>query len=332
MAVAGRRIALVGATGTVGAEVLELLQARGAPVAELRAYAGATSAGDAVDFQGEAVPIRAGEPDLTGLDLAILCAPSGVALDAARAALRAGVPCIDVSDALADRAEVPLLAAALEPDPDRLRQPVIAALGGPALVWALALAPIFREAGLRRVVGTHLEAASAGGREGLLALSGETVALFNQADPPGPEAFPHPVAFDCVPVSGEPEAGGRTTGEGSLERRLARVLPGLPRLGVTRVRVPTFCGDGASLYLETERPLDADTAVALLRGAPGLALWDEVGPALSTRASTGLNQVLVGRVRQDPAGAGLLLWLAADVPRATAANAVQLAEARWAAG
>ena len=183
---------------------------------------------------------------------------------------------------------------------------------------------------MRRVVVTALEPVSIGGRLGIEALHAESMSLFNQQDMPDPTAFAHPVAFDCVPGTGED--GGATPRERHAARTLARLLGPEVALAVTLVQVPTFVGHGSVLSVETLRPCDRAAAETALRDAPGVALTpaDVAGP--STRAAAGREEVLVGRVREDASVAnGLLLWTAADALRLAAHYAVTLAEARLAA-
>jgi len=325
------RVAVAGATGTLGGELLSVLDARRFPLGELVPLATQRSAGDAIEFRGEVYAVGTDPSRLRGVDLAFLCAPPVGSLEIARRALHECVPCIDLSGALCDSPDVPLLVADLDPTAEALLQPVLSSPASPALGWAIVLRPLDCAAGLRRVTATSVHSASSGGRLGIEALSSETIALFNQQDPPEPTVFGYPVAFDCVPAIGEPEPGGATTFESALARDLQRVLGTHVAIAATALRVPTFSGDGAALALEFERALPPDEARAALAKAPGVELWDSVRPGPATRATTGREDVLVGRLRADPTQErGLMLWLAADSVRLAATNAVKLAEARLA--
>lgn len=178
------RVAVVGATGAVGAEVLALLQSRRFPLQEVLPIATERSLGETVELLGHEMPVVTEAVRLEGLDLVLLCAPRGEALAWVRAALEQGVPCIDLSGAAAATDEVPLLDALREPTADALAQPLLASPGGAALAWSRVLGPIDEAAGVRRVVATTLEAASGAGRAGVSALEAETLALFNQQEPP----------------------------------------------------------------------------------------------------------------------------------------------------
>jgi len=325
------RVAVAGATGTLGGELLSVLDARHFPLGELVPLATQRSAGDAIEFRGEVYDVCTDAARLRGVDLAFLCTPAGGSLELARRALHDCVPCVDLSGCLSSNPEVPLLVADLDPSPEALQQPILSSPATPALAWAIVLHPLDRAAGLRRVVATSVHSASSGGRLGIESLSSETIALFNQQDPPEPTVFGQPVAFDCVPSTGDLEPGGATSLEAALTRDLQRMLGAQVGIAATALRVPTFSGDGAALALEFERGLTPDDARSALAKAPGVELWEGITPGPPTRATTGRDSVLVGRVRGDLTKEhGLLLWLAADSVRLAATNAVRLAEARFA--
>lgn len=327
------RVAVAGATGTLGSELLAALDARRFPVESLLPLATERSGGDGVEFQGEVYAIETNPERLRGCDLALLCAPPAASLELVRLALRFEVPCIDLSGALAPQPAVPLLVADVAAPAEALRQPVIAAPANAALAWALVLAPLGRAAALRRVIGTALTSVSGGGRLGIEALSSETIALFNQQELSEPPHFGRPVAFDLLPAVGDVEQDGATAMESCLARDLRRLLGDDVRAAVAGVRVPTFAGDAATLCVETAEAIDPRQARELLAKAPGVELWDVDAEGPNTRACAGRDVVLVGRLRRDPScDHGLLLWLAADTLHLAAVNGVKLAEARFALG
>jgi aspartate-semialdehyde dehydrogenase len=325
----GVRIGLLGATGALGSEVLAALDASALRIAEIVPVATDASLGDEIEFQGGDYPVAVETPSLKGLDLVFCCAPPDPSLLWVREALRAEVPCIDCSGALADSDEVPLRVAALPPPPEAEGAPVVATPDAALLAWTLVLGPLHRAAGLRRVVGTVLESAAAAGREGIAALSSESLALFNQRDEPEPEAFGRPIAFDCHPTLEPPDEGGHAPRERALQRGLGRLLGAPVAVAVTVAQVPSFVGQAAALALELERPLDPKEAEDHLAQAPSVELWALGNEGPNLRAAAGRDVVIAGRVRPDPSTAhGLLLWIAADALRMTAENAVALAVAR----
>jgi aspartate-semialdehyde dehydrogenase len=309
MAEGGVRIGLLGATGALGGEVLAALDASPIRVAGIVPVASDRSLGEDIEFQDEIYPVETSWPRLENLDLVFCCAPVEPSLEVVRRALRARVPCVDCSGALIGESGVPVGVAALADAADA-RSPVVSAPAGPALPWSLVLAPLHAAAGVTRVVGTVLEAASVLGR-------------------PSPEAAGRPLAFDCLPAVGIVGVDGTTPRESEVGPGLRRILATDLETVVSVIQVPAFVGQASQLMLETERPLDPKQARDALSSAPGVECWvhDAEGPNL--RAVAGRVTVVAGRIRPAPsARGGLLLWIAADMLRLAAANAVALAAAR----
>jgi aspartate-semialdehyde dehydrogenase len=204
----------------------------------------------------------------------------------------------------------------------------VASAAGPALAWALVLAPLERAAGVHRVVGTVLEAVSGYGLRGIESLHAETVALLSQQALPDPSVFPQAVAFDCLPRVGELDADGQTPREHALARDVRRLIGDHVRVAASVVQVPTFTGDGSFLAVETAREISVNDVLAAYEKAPGVALV-EGDPEPTTRSTAGRSEVLIGRLRADPSSErGVLLWIASDTLRLAASNAVKLAETR----
>ena len=330
MTAQGLRVAVIGATGTLGSDLLSVLEARSFPLAELIPVATERSMGRAVEFLGESIPVETDLPSLRGLGMVFLCVPAGEALEWVRAALHAEVPCIDLSGAVEGAAEVPLLVANLRPDPVDLVQPVIATPAGPTLAWSLVLEPIQQCVGLRRVIGTAFEAVSGAGCAGIESLQAEAIALFTQREVPAPTVFPHGIAFNCIPMVGEAGEGAETEAEEALVRGLRRLLGAELPVAVTAVRVPAFSGTAASIAVEVAEEFSAGELCELLAKSPGVAVCGDAMPSPTLREAAESEMVLVGRVRRDPScERGLLFWLAADPVRLAASNAVRLAETRY---
>lgn len=325
-----QRVAVVGATGTVGSDLLELLQARRFPLQQLVPIASDRSLGEGVEVLGEDLPVQNEIASLKGLDLIFLCTPRQAALDWIRRALHDEVPCIDLSGAVAHQREIPLGVA--EPGTAPVA-PLLSGPSAPALALGRFLAPLVATCGVRRAVATLCLPVSNVGRAGVQALEAETLALFNQQERPEASTFPHPIAFECVPSPGEASIPVASELEESVARDLQRLLGQALPLALAPVQVPTFAGLGITLAVELARPLALAACREALAKAPGVQLWDSpVGPG--TRAGVGLEKVLVSRLRPDPSvgpeGGGLLAWLSADPVRLVTDNAVRLAEARCA--
>lgn len=330
MARAGHRIGVVGATGALGSEVLSVLAGCGLRISEVVPIATDDSLGCDVEFLGDVWPVEADASRLRGVDLLFLCAPPAASLEYAREALRAETACIDCSGALAGSPDVPLrVALSSDGAAEEPFGPLVASPAGPALAWALVLRPLAAAAGLRRVVGSALEGASAGGVRGIAALHEETLALYSQEESPEPSVFGRPVAFDVLPARGEVDESGRSEAEAALASSLLRILPEGLRLAVSVLQVPTFAGQGSQLAIELERPLDPKEARAALAPVSGVEVFEGEPAGATTRAAAGRDVVLVSRLRADPSVEhGLQLWLAADTLRLAARNAVRLAEQR----
>lgn len=323
------RVAVVGVTGALGGEVLAALDAAGFPVATLVPIATDRSLGAEVELRGITAPVLTDAAALDGADVVFLCTPPEAALDWIAEAVRRRVLAIDLSGALhaseelAAHPELGALLAAPE-------APLVAPPPGLALAWLRVLAPLAEGlGGVRRVVGTALLSASGSGRAGVDALHGETIALLAQSgDEDEPPALDHPIAFDALPWAGAIGDDGASAAERALAASLRRGLGAEAAVAVTVVRVPTFCGDAASLAVELGAPAEPARVRELLRKAPDVELVDDPrGP--TTRAAAGGDRVLVGRVRRDSSRAGgVLLWLAADSARLAAADAVRVALGR----
>jgi aspartate-semialdehyde dehydrogenase len=320
------RVAVVGATGALGGELIDQLREQRFPIQELRPIATDRSLGESVDWLDHELPVVTEAEALADLDVAFLCTPPEAALDWIRRARERGVACVDFSGALASRPEVPLLDDA-GLDPAVLSAPLLSVPAAPALALARVLAPLGDAAGLVRAVATLCDAASGAGRAGVDALQAETIALFNQEELPE-TGLDHALAFDCLPASGPLDEAGASEDEARVSRELARLLGFALPHAITTLRVPIFAGMGVQLCVETERALAPEEASARLAKAPGVALWPAAGP--STRDAIGDDAVQVGRVRRDASVAhGLSLWLALDPVRLVSSVALRATAARF---
>ena len=222
-------------------------------VRELVPIATERSLGTEVEFRGGVFPVETELAALRGCDLAFLCAPAEASLEAVRALLHARVAAIDCSGALAAAPEVPLVGELGVPGAPPLDAPMLAVPPGLALACTRVLAPLAREFGVSRVVATLLLSASASGagRAAVEALAEETIALLTQQEIPDDGARAGiRVAFDVLPWIGSVDDDGTTAHERGFAAVLGRALGGAT-VAVTSVRIPTFCGDGAALAIET---------------------------------------------------------------------------------
>lgn len=326
------RVAVAGANTAAGREVLRALAESDLPVGEVVALASGRAAGQEVGF-GEArtLRLRALEAfDFAGVDLAVLATGAAEARAAAPRAAAAGAYVVDLSPAHRMEPGVPLVvpevnAAQLR----RFRRRRMAALPAPAAAFAaLTLAPLRALAPLARVVGLVLEPASGAGKEGMDELFAQTRASFVN-DPPAPQHFPKPIAFNVIPQVGAFAEEGQTEAEAAFPKALRKILDPDLAVGASAVQVPVFLGTALSLHLAFEAPLGVAEARAALSRAPGLSVLDrrEEGGYATPIEVTGEAQAVVSRLRRDPAAPhGLALWVVGDDLRWRGSAVVQLLE------
>ena len=329
-------VAVVGATGAVGGEVVRTLEERVFPVAELRLAASPRTAGGLVDWRGSSVRVEALDAAIfEGVDLAFFCAGGAVSAEYAPIAVDAGAVVIDKSSHFRMHPDVPLVVPEVNPEDLAERHlGIVASPNCTTIPMVVALKPLADAAGLVRIVASSYQAVSGGGKRGVDTLSRETINLLNLRDPSegeGSSVFPRRIAFNCIPQVDAFLPDGSTKEEAKVIAETRRVLhlETLP-IAVTCVRVPTFYGHSVALTIELEQPLDPEEACRLLRESPGVVLC-ELGDEMPypTAADVGgTDAVYVGRVREDPSHPhGLQLWVAADnVRKGAALNAVQIAE------
>jgi aspartate-semialdehyde dehydrogenase len=339
---AGIKIGVVGATGQVGAVVRRLLEERDYPVAEIRYFASARSAGRTLPWRGEDIVIEdAATADPTGLDVAIFSAGAAMSKVQAPRFAAAGVLVIDNSSAWRQDPEVPLVVS--EVNPYALDEVVKGIVANPNCTTMAAM-PVLKvldaEAGLERLIVSTYQAVSgaglAGGEELLeqarAAVAQDTIGLVRDGsavDFPAASKFPATIAFDVIPQAGNFVDDGlfETDEEQKLRNESRKILelPGLLVSG-TCVRVPVFTGHSLSINVEFGSPLSVARAKELLADAPGVVLMDVPTPLFAA----GKDPSYVGRIRQDegvPNGRGLALFISNDNLRKGAAlNAVQIAE------
>jgi aspartate-semialdehyde dehydrogenase len=330
------RVGVVGATGQVGGVMLAVLAERRFPVDELRAFASARSAGSTVTFAGEQVVVEdAARADYRGLDVVLFSAGAATSRELAPQVAAAGAVVIDNSSAWRMDPEVPLVVAEVNPGAlAAIPKGIVANPNCTTMVAMPVLAPLHREAGLRRVVASTYQAVSGAGRAGVTELDEQVRKVADRAPAltfdgravefPPPAKFAAPIAFNVVPLAGS--LVDDETDEEHKFRNESRKILGIPDLAVsaTCVRVPVYTGHSLALNAEFERDLPPERAREILARAPGVRLVDVPTPV----EAAGTDPSLVGRIRRDPGVAhGLALFVSGDNLRKGAAlNAVQLAE------
>jgi len=339
---AGVNIGVVGATGQVGAVVRRLLEERDFPVASIRFFASARSAGSTLSFKGTAIVVEdASMADPTGLDIAIFSAGASTSKAQAPRFAAAGVTVIDNSSGFRMDPDVPLVVSEVNPHAiAEARKGIIANPNCTTMAAMPILKVLDAEAGLQRLIVSTYQAVSGAGLVGGEELYAQSRAAIEQdprglvhdgsaVDFPAATTLITSIAFDVIPFAGNlVDDGLFETDEEKKLRNESRKILELPDLLVsgTCVRVPVFTGHSLSINAEFAGPLSVARAKELLADAPGVVLTDIPTPL----AAAGTDPSYVGRIRQDegvPNGRGLALFISNDNLRKGAAlNAVQIAE------
>lgn len=332
----GRSVAVVGATGAVGREMIDTLERREFPVAQIRLMASARSAGTTVKTPwGDTLVEDLAEADPAGIDIALFSAGGARSRDQAPRFAAAGAVVVDNSSAWRMDPTVPLVVAGVNDEAASSHRGIIANPNCTTMVMLMALAPLHRAAGLSEVVATSYQAVSGSGHTGVATLVAEvdhfasdTEALRTgtwEAPPPG--FYPRPIGWNVIPFAGAAADEGYTDEEWKLVNETRKILDA-PSILVepTCVRVPVIAGHGIAVTAWFERPLGVAEAVELVGAAPGVEVWTERIPTPLDAA--GRDEVLVGRFRGTVGRpGGLSLWVVGDNLRKGAAlNAVQIAE------
>jgi len=338
----GIRIGVVGATGQVGAVVRQLLEDRDFPIAEIRFFASARSAGKTLTFKGDEIVIEdAATADPSGLDVAIFSAGASTSKIQGPRFADAGVLVVDNSSGWRMDPDVPLVVSEVNPHAiDEARKGIIANPNCTTMAAMPVLKVLHEEAGLERLIISTYQAVSGAGLAGGQELLEQTRAAVSQdpmelvldgsaVDFPANNKFPKTIAFDVIPQAGNfVDDGLFETDEEQKLRNESRKILELPNLLVSGicVRVPVFTGHSLAINAEFSSALSVERAKELLKDAPGVVLTDVPTPL----EAAGKDPSFVGRIRQDegvPGGRGLALFISNDNLRKGAAlNAVQIAE------
>jgi aspartate-semialdehyde dehydrogenase len=327
-------VAIVGATGAVGRELLGVLERRRFPVADLRLYASPRSAGTVLQFHGRDIAVAVlNEESFAGVDLALFSAGGKTARDYAPAAVRSGAVVIDNSSAFRMDPAVPLVVPEINPDEIERHAGIIANPNCAAIVALVPLWPIHRRNPIQRIVIATYQAASGAGAAAMAELREATRAALDGRPYP-PRVLPHPYAFNLfshdTPID---PATGYNDEETKVINEARKIFaePEL-RVGVTCIRVPVLRAHAMALTIECADPITPEEARALLSDAPGVRLVDdrERNHFPMPSEATGQDEILVGRIRRDlsdPSGRSLALFAAGDqLLKGAALNAVQIAE------
>jgi len=327
-------VAVVGATGVVGRQMLETLEARNFPLSRLVPLASERSRGKTVSFKGETIPVEVlSENSFEGIDIALFSAGGGTSKKYAPLAAASGAVVIDNSSAFRMDPDVPLVVPEVNAHALKNHKGIIANPNCSTTQMVVVLKPLHDAARIRRIVVSTYQAVSGAGIAAITELQEQSRALL-AGEPYAPKVFPHQIAFNCLPQIPQSDAfldNGYTSEEMKMVHETRKIL-GDDSIAVTAttVRVPVLNGHSESVNVQTEKKLTAAEARALLSKAPGVVVQDDPQHQIYPLAvnSTGKFDTFVGRIRDDISHESALdMWIVSDnLLKGAALNTVQIAE------
>lgn len=331
-------VAILGASGAVGAELLQLLEERNFPVKQLRLLASMRSAGRKISFRGQEITVEAvGEDSFKDVDIAFFCAGGGVSKQWAPVAVESGALVVDNSSAFRLDDDVPLVVPEVNGDAIASHQGIVANANCSTTILAMAIAPIHRVAKIKRVVVSTYQAVSGAGVQAMEELEQQLKALV-EGRPVESKVLPvssldkhHQIAMNLIPQIDVFDKDGYTKEEWKMVYETRKILSE-PDLAIspTTVRVPVMRSHSESVNIETERPITPAEVKDILSRAEGVVVVDDpenMEYPMPITAS-GKDPVYVGRIRQDPTlPNGINMWVVGDqIRKGAALNAIQIAE------
>ena len=329
----GYKVAVVGATGNVGREILQTLAEREFPVDEVVALASERSAGQEISFgEDEVLKVQdLAKFDFTGTDLGLFSPGAKVSAEYAPIAARAGTIVIDNTSHFRMDPDVPLIVPEVNPDAIQgySKKNIIANPNCSTIQMVTALKPLHDLATIKRVVVATYQSVSGAGKEGMDELFNQTRAIYVN-DQLKREKFTKQIAFNCIPHIDVFMDDGSTKEEWKMVVETKKIIDPAIKVSATCVRVPVFIGHAEAVNIEFENTIDEERAREALRNAPGVVVFDHRQDEgyVTPVESAGEDAVYVSRVRSDPTvDYGLSMWVVSDNLRKGAAlNAVQIAE------
>ena len=331
-------VAVVGATGAVGEQIINLLEKRDFPVGKLKLLSSARSAGTVVTFKGQEVVVEEATPDsFEGIEIALFSAGGDVSKELAPHAVRHGAVCIDNTNAFRMDPNTPLVVPEVNSEKIWEHQGIIANPNCSTIQMVATLKPLYDTFGIERIIVSTYQAVSGAGTKAIQELLDQTgeVLAGREVDPKilPVSSLPvkHQIAFNAIPQIDKFQDNGYTLEEMKMVRETKKIFGDESVLvTATCVRIPVVYGHSESVYVELKNDFELETVRQLLEQAPGLKLVDDPDEQLYPLATTaaGQNDVFVGRIRRDLTNSrGLNLWIVSDnLLKGAAWNAVQIAE------
>lgn len=325
-------VAIVGATGAVGVEMLLCLEQRNFPLGRLKLLASARSAGKRMQFRGKEIVVEElTHESFSDVDIALFSAGGGISKEFGPSAAAAGVVVIDNSSAFRMDPDVPLVVPEINPAAAKNRpRNIIANPNCTTIISLMALAPLHEAFGLESIIASSYQAVSGSGAQGIVELE-EQVKAIASGQPFTPKVYPRQIAFNVIPQVDVFTDSGYTKEELKMLHE-GRKIMNLPELKVscTCVRVPVYRSHSVSITASFKQPVDVQTARAAFAGKPGIKVVDDPASKLFPVPldTTGKDDCLVGRIRKNIVCDNALdLWVVGDqVRKGAALNAVQIAE------
>ena len=325
------RVAILGATGAVGTELLELLESRHFPLANLKLLASPRSAGTTLEFRGEKMVVEAvNERSFREVDIVLASAGGSISKAWAETAIAAGAVMIDNSSAFRMDSTVPLVVPEVNPEAVATHRGLIANPNCTTILMAVAVYPLHQVQTIKRIVASTYQSASGAGARAMEEVKTQAQAILNGQEPK-PEILPYPLAFNLFPHNSTLNEQGYCEEEMKMVNETRKIFGANDlRITATCVRVPVLRAHSESINLEFENPFDVAQAREILSQAPGVKLVDDWQANYFPMPidASGKDEVLVGRIRQDISNPnGLELWLCGDqIRKGAALNAIQIAE------
>ena len=327
----GYHVAVVGATGAVGREMLQVLQRRRFPIGELTLLASARSAGKTIRFGETSLKVKELTPDsFTGVEIALFSAGGGRSREFAHHAVSAGAVVIDNSSAFRMDPDVPLVVPEINPDAVKTHKGIIANPNCSTIAMVVPLNPLHRAFGVKRVLASTYQASSGAGAAAMEELQEATRAQLDNK-PFEPTIFPYNYAFNLFPHNSPMDEDGFCEEEVKMVKETHKIMndPNIA-INATCVRVPVLRAHSEALNIEFHREVSPQEAYAVLKEAPGVEIFEnrEENRWATPLDASGIDPVLVGRIRKDRSQPNTLdLWLVSDqLLKGAALNAVQIAE------
>ena len=324
-------VAVVGATGAVGNEMIDTLAQRNFPIEKIRLFASERSEGKTLEFEGSEMPVETLNNDsFKGIDIALFSAGAERSKIWAPVAAQSGCVVVDNSSQWRMDPGVPLVVPEVNPHDLKWHKGIIANPNCSTIQMVVVLKPIHDAARIKRVVVTTFQSVSGTGKKAMDELLQQTTDLLNSREVKC-NVYPHQIAFNCLPHIDKFLDNGYTKEEMKMVQETKKIMgDDSIRVTATTVRVPVFRSHSESVNIETEKKLSANEARALLSTAPGVIVYDAPDKNLYPLAidAAGKDETFVGRIREDESiENGLNLWVVSDNLRKGAAlNAVQIAE------